>query len=104
MINEILSQRKQLLTEEQKAFIRKFVVKRLIHNDYAIIEGARHFSNHGTDCWIMRYEPERNFYRCRAPYRLHPAIDDYLRASGFQTCRYINGGGVDFGLKVYITN
>ena len=102
MIDEIQKARQALLTDEQKTFIRKYVIRELTHNDCAVIEGASHFSAHGSDRWIMRDEPERNFMQCRAPYKCHAAISDWLQSIGFHTSRYYNRGGVEYGLKVWM--
>ncbi len=101
MINEIKQARAQMLTEEQKTFILKFLKRELTRKEFAVIEGARHFSSHRTDKWILRDEPDHNFMQCRAPYHCHVAIADWLRGLGFHIDRYINRGGVDYGLKVW---
>lgn len=102
MIEQIKQARAQMLTEEQKSFIKKFLKHELTRKEFAVIEGARHFSNHGGDEWRMRDEPQRNFMCCRAPYKCHPAISDWLQSLGFHTARYINRGGVEYGMKVWI--
>ncbi len=102
MTNEIKQARAQMLTEEQKNFIQKFLKHGLIRKDFVIIEGARHFSTHGSDKWILRDEPDHNFMQCRAPYHCHPAISDWLRSLGFHTARYVNHFGVDYGMKVWL--
>lgn len=98
MINEIKKARAMLLTEEQKAFIKKYLKRELTYKPYAIIEGAKHFKNE----WVLRDEPKRNFMQCRVPFQYHTAISDWLRSLGFNTDRYYNNGGVDNGLKVWI--
>lgn len=102
IIDEIKQARMALLTVEHKSFIKKYLKRELLKKDFAVIEGASHFSRHDGDKWIMRDEPERNFMRCRAPFRCHAAIADWLRSEGFHTDRYINKGGVDYGLKIWI--
>lgn len=101
-IDEIKQKRMLMLSDEHKSFIRKFLERELTRKEFAVIEGASHFARHDADKWIMRDEPERNFMRCRAPFKCHAAIADWLHSLGLHTARYINNGGVDYGLKVWI--
>lgn len=102
IIDEIKRSRAAMLTDEKKEFILKYLKHSLKYRDYAIIDGAEHYKRVGTDKWITRDEPERNFMQCRAPYMCHAAIAEWLHSLGFKTCRYYNKGGIDNGLKVYI--
>lgn len=90
IIDEIKQARKSLLTEEQKNDILKSVKKELTIRDYFIIRGAPHFG---------KWEYSRG-YVAEAPYRLHPAITDFLRSQGFHVSRYYNNFGVEFGMKI----
>lgn len=94
IIDEIKQARQNLLTDEQKQGLLAFVKHELTQKSFAQIDGARHY------CDQVWKKDSRGYYR--APFDKHAAIDDYLRSLGFYTCRYINGFGVDNGMKVYI--
>lgn len=92
VIDEIKQTRKSLLTEEQKNDILKAVKNGLIDREFFVIQGAPHFG---------KWEYFRGFIN-QAPYKLHPAITDFLRSHGFKVSRYYNRGGIEQGMKIEI--
>lgn len=90
VIDEIKQTRKGLLTEEQKNDILKAVKNGLADREFFVIQGAPHFG---------KWEYFRGLVS-QAPYKLHPAITDFLRSQGFHVSRYYNNFGVEYGMKI----
>lgn len=99
LIDEIRAARVSQLTEEHKEKLLAYIKKNLMQNDYALIGGAAHFSYD----WKIPDPDSKDWWRdCYAPYKLHPAITDWLTSLGFKCSRYYNTGGVDQGICVRI--
>lgn len=99
LIDEIRAARVSQLTEEHKEKLLAYIKKNLMQNDYALIGGAAHFSYD----WKIPDPDGKDWWRdCYAPYKLHPAITDWLTSLGFKCSRYYNRGGVDQGICVRI--
>lgn len=96
IIEQIKQKREQLLSEEYKNKLLDNIDCQLTYDDTALIEGAPHFADQ-----VWRFPKERG-YSCRAPYKFHAAISDWLRSLGFKTRRYYNKGGVEYGMEVWI--
>lgn len=94
VIEEIRNNRIQLLNEEHKKKILDNVKYQLTYKSEALVEGAAHFRS--QECVF------RENHNCRAPFKYHPAIEEWLRSLGFKTSRYCNKGGIDQGLSVWI--
>ena len=90
IIDEIKQARKSQLTEEQKNDILKAVKNGLADREFFVIQGAPHFG---------KWEYFRGLVS-QAPYKLHPAITDFLRSQGFRVSRYYNNFGVEYGMKI----
>lgn len=94
IIEEIKAQRAAMLTEEQKRMLLDGIKSQLTTRDYAIVDGAAHYSTK----WESRQIGCSTY--ASAPFKYHPAIADWLRSLGFRTSRYYNKRGVDNGLMV----
>ena len=93
IIEEIKQARQQLITGEQKEKLLENIKQQLVTDNTALIEGAPHFSEQ-----VWRFSK----WSCRAPYKCHAALAEWLQSVGFHTRRYYNKGGVEYGMEVWI--
>lgn len=99
LIDEIRAARVSQLTEEHKEKLLAYIKKNLMQHDNVVIGGAAHFSHD----WKIPDPDSKDWWKdCYAPYKLHPAITDWLISLGFTCSRYYNRGGVDQGICVRI--
>lgn len=98
IIDEIKQARADILTQEQKDGLLKFIKSELTHKEFCQIDGAAHYKEQK---WSRERWCDEDMYS-GAPYSSHAAIADWLHSLGFNTCRYRNSFGVDNGLKVWI--